>query len=70
MEYIGSQFSLRVVQGDKMHGSFGWDLKNRGPVSQQVWHDKDPSPLEDKKPKFDKLLNSAKPCFFFISCEV
>jgi hypothetical protein len=26
--------------------SFGWDRKNRGPVSQQVWHDKDPSLLK------------------------
>jgi hypothetical protein len=25
--------------------SFGWDRKSRGPVSQQVWHDGDPSLL-------------------------
>jgi hypothetical protein len=29
-----------------MGWSFGWDRKNRGPVSQQVWHDKDPSLLK------------------------
>jgi hypothetical protein len=26
--------------------SFGWDRKNRGLVSQQAWHDKDPSLLK------------------------
>ena len=26
--------------------SFRWDRKNRGPVSQQAWHDKDPSQLK------------------------
>jgi hypothetical protein len=29
--------------------SFWWDRKNRGPVSQQVWHDKDPSLLKGPK---------------------
>jgi hypothetical protein len=31
-----------------MEQSFQWDRKNWGPMSQQVWHDKDPSLL--KKP--------------------
>ena len=31
---------LRVVRGNWMGRSFGWDRKNQGPVSQQVWHDK------------------------------
>jgi hypothetical protein len=43
----------RVVRGDWMGRSFGRDRKNRGPVSQQVWHDKDPSLLEspERRPK-------------------
>ena len=28
---------------------FGWDCKNRGPISQHVWHDKDPSLLKCHK---------------------
>jgi hypothetical protein len=30
-----------------MGRSFGWDQKNRSPISQQVWHDEDPSLLKD-----------------------
>jgi hypothetical protein len=30
-----------------MGRSFERDRENRGPVSQQVWHDKDPSLLKD-----------------------
>jgi hypothetical protein len=30
----------------KNHGSFGCHLKNGGPVSQQVWHLKEPSLLK------------------------
>jgi hypothetical protein len=30
-----------------MGPSFGWDRKTRGPVSLQVWQDKDPSLLKD-----------------------
>ena len=37
---------LEYIKGDCMGRSFGWDRKNRGPVSQQVWHDKDPSLLK------------------------
>jgi hypothetical protein len=37
---------LCVARGDLIRRSFGWDRKNRGPVSQQVWHDKDPSMLK------------------------
>jgi hypothetical protein len=33
-----------------MGRSFRWDRKNRGPVSQQVWHDKDPSLLKGWAP--------------------
>ena len=29
--------------------SFGWDRKNRGLVSQRVWHDKDPSLLKSHR---------------------
>jgi hypothetical protein len=28
------------------HGSFGYDLKNGGPMSQLVWHFKEPSLLK------------------------
>jgi hypothetical protein len=34
---------LYVVRGDWIGQSFGWDWKNWGPVSQQVWYDKDSS---------------------------
>jgi hypothetical protein len=37
---------LCIVKGDCMVQCFEWDQKNRGPVSQQVWHDKDPSLLK------------------------
>ena len=37
---------MRVARGDWLGRSFGWDRKNRGPMSQQVWHDKDPSLLK------------------------
>jgi hypothetical protein len=36
----------------KIHGSFGYDLKNGGPVLQQVWH--------VKKPSLIKAIYSAK----------
>jgi hypothetical protein len=51
---IGPHHPLPVVRGDWIGRSFGWDRKNRGPVSQQVWHDKDPSLLKgpEHKPKF------------------
>ena len=32
-----------VVRGDELGWSLEWDRVNRSPVSQQVWHDKDPS---------------------------
>ena len=32
--------------------SFGWESKDRGPVSQQVWPDKDPSLLKGLRPNF------------------
>jgi hypothetical protein len=34
--------------------SFGGNRKNQGPMSQQVWHDKDPSLLKgaEHRPKF------------------
>jgi hypothetical protein len=32
-----------VVRGNWMGRSFRWDRRNRGPVSHQVWYDKDPS---------------------------
>jgi hypothetical protein len=37
-----------VCRKRRMNGarSFGWDRKNRGSVSQKVWHDKDPSLLK------------------------
>jgi hypothetical protein len=37
---------LCVIKGDWMGRSFGWDRKTRCHVSQQVWHDKDPSLLK------------------------
>jgi hypothetical protein len=37
-----SLFVLFILKID-----FGWDRKNRGPVSQQVWHDKNPFLLKD-----------------------
>jgi hypothetical protein len=37
------RITKRVVGGYWMGRSFGWDRKNWDPVSQQVWHDKDPS---------------------------
>jgi hypothetical protein len=42
-----------------MGRSFGWDQKNRGPVSQQVWHDKDPSLLKSPKRRAKLGLNFA-----------
>jgi hypothetical protein len=35
-----------VVRGVWIRRSFGWDRVNRGPVSQQVWHDQNPSLLK------------------------
>jgi hypothetical protein len=34
------------LRGDWMGRSFRWDWVNRGPVSQQVWNDEDPSLLK------------------------
>ena len=39
--------ALFVVLGGFLRRSFGRDLKNRGPVSLQVTHDKDPSLFKD-----------------------
>ena len=33
----------------KLGRLFGWDRKNRGHVSQKVWHDKDPSLVNGRK---------------------
>jgi hypothetical protein len=38
--YRSSTFPC-VVKGDWMARSLEWDRKKRGPVSQQVWNDKD-----------------------------
>jgi hypothetical protein len=35
-----------------MGRSFGWYRKNRSPLSQQVWYDKDPAPSSKQRPKF------------------
>ena len=40
---INIQYNLFVVKSDKLGWSTERDIKNRGPMSQQVWHDKDPS---------------------------
>jgi hypothetical protein len=40
--------------------SFEWNQKNWGPVSQQVWHDKDPSLL--KGPELIVILNELMDC--------
>ena len=39
------QFHFLILKGNKIGRSLGGDCKNRGPVSQQEWHDKDPSLL-------------------------
>ena len=51
---LGPQYPLSVdLRGG---GSFKWDREKRGPMSQQVWHDKDPFPSHRPKlwrrPKF------------------
>ena len=45
---IGPYFSVPLVchRGRLVRRSFGCDRKNRGPVSQQAWHEKDPSLLK------------------------
>jgi hypothetical protein len=45
---IGSDFSFAksAVFRSEDHGSFGYDLTNGGPVSQLVWHLKDPPLLK------------------------
>ena len=42
MTRINIQYNLFVEKSDKLGWSTGQNIKNRGPVSQQVWHDKDP----------------------------
>jgi hypothetical protein len=37
---------MRAAFRSMIHGSFGNDLKNGGPMSQQVWHVKEPSLLK------------------------
>jgi hypothetical protein len=39
-------FVKRSAFRSENHGSFGYDFKNRGPVSQQEWHVKEPSLLK------------------------
>jgi hypothetical protein len=34
---------MRVIRGDLMKQSFGWDRNKRGPMSHHVWHDTDPA---------------------------
>jgi hypothetical protein len=43
-----------LIRGEWIGRSFGWDLKNRGPVSEQVRHNKDPSLLKcpEHRPRF------------------
>ena len=43
------RFPFVVVEEDLMGRSFGWGHKNRGPVSQQVWHDKDLSLIKGQE---------------------
>ena len=45
---IGPQYPFLSHKATKWVG-FIWNRKTRGPVSQQVWHDKDPSPLNGHK---------------------
>jgi hypothetical protein len=40
-----------------MGQSFWWDRKNRGPMSQQVWHDKDPSLLKGPERRVHTALH-------------
>jgi hypothetical protein len=40
---------LVCLKSDWMGLSFGWNRKSRGPLSQQVWSDKDPSLLKGHK---------------------
>jgi hypothetical protein len=39
---VDLSYPLCVVRGDWMKWSFQWQRRNRGPLSQWVWHDKDP----------------------------
>jgi hypothetical protein len=50
---IGSDcsFAKSTAFRSENHGSFGYDLKNGGPVSQQVWHVKEPSLLKAVRAK-------------------
>jgi hypothetical protein len=45
-----------ATREDMVEWTFGWDRKNRGPISQQVWHDKDPPCSKalsaERRPKF------------------
>ena len=39
---INIQYNLFVEKSDKLGWSTEQEIKNRSPLSQQVWHDKDP----------------------------
>lgn len=52
------QFHFLILKGNKIGQSLGGDCKNRGHVSQQEWHDKDPSLLLqdlERRPKCCRL---------------
>ena len=57
LDRIGPQYPLLFTQGDLM-GLLRPHRKHRGPVSQQAWHDKDPSRLEGHKCRKTLTLSS------------
>jgi hypothetical protein len=52
-----------------MGRSFGWDRINRGPVSQQVWHDKDPSLLKGPERRAYAWFCSPSPVMVTSPCK-
>jgi hypothetical protein len=50
---IGSDCSFAKIMAfrSENHGTFGYDLKNGGPVSQWVWHVEEPSLLKTASAK-------------------
>jgi hypothetical protein len=60
---IGSDcsFSKSTAFRSENHGSFGHDLKNGGPVSQKVWHVKEPSLLKAVRAKHTSKFAALSP---------
>jgi hypothetical protein len=60
---IGSDcsFTKSTAFRSENHGSFGCDLKNGGPMSQAVWHVKEPSLLKVESVKHRSKFAALSP---------